>query len=190
MKFSYAEKDRVKGMRVVVIGCGSIGSHVVVSLARVGVKKFILIDDDKVEKKNVRNQVFLKHQVGEEKVEALGMMIEAIDNRIDWITVPRRFQQVAPLIRWDEVDVVIEATDDAGQKRNIWKALDLVGVLWIGCNGTAGIDPSVEIKRTVKGWIVGDMKSTADVNNWGVAPKVMIVAGTMACLAVEKYLNG
>ena len=190
MKFSYEQKERVKEMRVVVIGCGSIGSHVTVALARLGVKKFILIDDDKVEEKNVRNQVFLKHQVGLEKVEALGMMIEAIDSRIDWVPMPRKFQQVAPLIRWDDVDLIIEATDSSGQKREIWKALDLMGVLWVGCNGTAGIDPLIEIKRAANGWIVGDMKSEANVDNWGVAPKIMIISGTMVCLAVEKYLNG
>jgi len=189
LKFSYEDKDSVKQMKVVVIGCGSIGSHVTVALGRIGVKRFILIDPDKVEKKNLRNQAFMRNQIGWGKVEATGVLLEGIDEEIEWVAIARKIQQVAPLIRWDETDVVIEAVDGAGMKRDIWKMLDAREVMWVGCNGTGGVGSEIKVRRTMCGWIVGDMETEANVNNWGVAPRVMTIGGMMAEKAVVEYLR-
>ena len=189
MRFSYEEKDEVKKMKVCIIGCGSVGSHVGVALARIGVKNFILIDDDKVEKKNLRNQAYLTPQIGIDKVEALGGLFESIDGEIVWAAIPRKIEQVHPILDWKDCDVAIEAIDARGSKMKIWRMLDKVGVFWVCCNGTAGLDIPIRTFRANGGWIVGDQPSEAKKENWGVAPKVMAIAGYMAVLAVQGYLE-
>lgn len=54
-----------------IIGCGSVGSSVVELLARFGITKFTLYDFDKVESKNIVNQMFTYNDIAKYKVEAL-----------------------------------------------------------------------------------------------------------------------
>ncbi|MDR2305918.1 MAG: ThiF family adenylyltransferase [Paucimonas sp.] len=64
--------------RVVIAGCGGIGSMVAMLLAGSGIKKLTLIDPDVVEASNLNRQLFwtLKH-VGQAKVVALQEALEA-----------------------------------------------------------------------------------------------------------------
>ena len=68
----------VKG-RIHIIGCGSVGSTIAELLARYGLTNFTLYDFDKVEKKNIVNQMFFDPQVGQPKVEALRDILCAIN---------------------------------------------------------------------------------------------------------------
>lgn len=55
----------------VLIGCGLTGSNVFSLLVRSGATRFILVDHDTVEERNLYGQVFNKDDVGESKVQAL-----------------------------------------------------------------------------------------------------------------------
>lgn len=65
--------------RIHIIGCGSVGSTIAEGLARCGVSKITLWDFDKVEAKNVHNQMFYDRQIGQPKVEALRDIIMEIN---------------------------------------------------------------------------------------------------------------
>ncbi len=54
-----------------VLGCGGLGTGVAMGLCRMGVKKLILVDMDKVEPSNLNRQIlFTKEYVGMRKVDA------------------------------------------------------------------------------------------------------------------------
>lgn len=55
--------------RISIIGCGAIGSFVGISLAKMGLTKFTLIDFDTVEAHNLPNQFFGVNDIGLPKVE-------------------------------------------------------------------------------------------------------------------------
>ncbi len=57
--------------KIHIIGCGSVGSTLGELLARYGLKNFELYDFDKVESKNIANQMFRDKDIGRLKVEAL-----------------------------------------------------------------------------------------------------------------------
>ena len=78
----FFDPKNVKG-RCHIVGCGSVGSTVAENLARCGVSKFTLWDFDNVEEPNVVNQMFLFHQVGKPKVEALKEILESINPDVD-----------------------------------------------------------------------------------------------------------
>ena len=58
-----------------IIGCGAIGSHVAEQLTRLGCSNIHLWDFDKVEPKNITNQMFLDSDIGEEKVNAVAQKL-------------------------------------------------------------------------------------------------------------------
>lgn len=66
----FFEPADIKG-KVHIIGCGSVGSTLAENLARCGVTDMVLYDFDKVEPKNIVNQMFYQRQVGMNKVDAL-----------------------------------------------------------------------------------------------------------------------
>ncbi len=58
-------------MRVLIVGCGGLGSWTALGLAKGGVKEITLVDPDIVEEKNLSTQVYGPEDVGRYKVEAL-----------------------------------------------------------------------------------------------------------------------
>jgi len=64
------------------IGYGSVGSTVAELLARFGLIKLTLYDFDKVESKNLANQMFRQEHVGMTKVDALAHMLCEINPEI------------------------------------------------------------------------------------------------------------
>lgn len=65
--------------RIHIIGCGSVGSTIGELLARYGFTKFDLYDFDKVEPKNIANQMFRDADIGSLKVDALEKIITEIN---------------------------------------------------------------------------------------------------------------
>jgi len=61
----------VKEKKVVMIGCGSVGSSAAVQLAKSGIQKFSLVDPDVVSLSNVARQEYDLQDVGNLKVNAL-----------------------------------------------------------------------------------------------------------------------
>lgn len=61
--------------RVDVIGCGAVGSRVVLSLAKLGVEHIHAWDFDTVAEHNIANQAFGLSDIGESKVDALARLV-------------------------------------------------------------------------------------------------------------------
>lgn len=69
--------------RVAVIGCGSIGSKVAVSLARSGVRKFVFVDEDVFMTENLVRNDLDASAIGWHKVEALRERIGGVISDAD-----------------------------------------------------------------------------------------------------------
>ncbi|MBN1861679.1 MAG: ThiF family adenylyltransferase [Candidatus Thermoplasmatota archaeon] len=80
-------KDKVRATTVLIGGIGATGSQAVVTLARIGVGKIIVIDKDVLEEHNIGNQVYRRSQIGKTKVNALKEIIaEFSDTNIIGVT--------------------------------------------------------------------------------------------------------
>ncbi len=66
-----AEFNRLADVTVAIIGLGSLGSKIAVSLARTGVRRFILVDDDILSPGNLVRNELNWFDVGFSKVEAV-----------------------------------------------------------------------------------------------------------------------
>ena len=71
--------ELTNGNKVHIIGCGSVGSALVELLARLGITKFVLYDFDKVEGKNIANQMFFDKDIHKMKVDVCKELITAIN---------------------------------------------------------------------------------------------------------------
>lgn len=75
--------ERVQNCKVLVIGCGSLGTSIIENLARCGIKNITIYDNDRVSTVNICNQsIFTTHNVGQYKVEAIKEYIKKIDENI------------------------------------------------------------------------------------------------------------
>lgn len=111
--------DALASKRVAIVGCGSVGSKVAGMLARSGVRRFTLIDDDVFFPANlVRNELDAR-AIGLHKVEALTSRLEDIASDMD-ITKRRVAlgqQESAGTTEWvmedlTKADLLIDATAD------------------------------------------------------------------------------
>lgn len=57
--------------KILVVGCGAIGSKIVTSLIKLGLENITVYDFDKVEAHNIANQDFNINQIGMSKVNAI-----------------------------------------------------------------------------------------------------------------------
>ena len=79
--------DRVKEKKVLVCGCGGVGSFVAEGLCRSGLGNITLLDYDRVEPSNLNRQLMTtKDNIGERKIDALKRRLEEVsDARVDTI---------------------------------------------------------------------------------------------------------
>lgn len=69
--------DRIQNARVLVIGCGGIGSLVTLQLAGAGIEDLILVDPDTIEASNLNRQfLWERSDIGRPKVEVLKDVLE------------------------------------------------------------------------------------------------------------------
>ena len=126
---------RLRGKRVVVLGCGGLGTWSLAALASLGVGSFVLVDDDVVELSNLNRQVlFGAADVGRGKAELAARWVSAFDPEIDVRAVPARVSgpdTLEPLLAG--ADVLVHAADSPPYELERWvnAACLRAGVPWI-----------------------------------------------------------
>lgn len=79
----YQGLELLRRKTILIVGLGAVGTWIVASLARNGVKNFILIDDDKVDITNLHRQdCYFESDVGLDKIDAVENFITSISEDI------------------------------------------------------------------------------------------------------------
>ena len=125
-KVSYARQldifnpEDYKNVHITVIGAGSVGSFVVLALAKMGIQSIEVWDDDTVEVHNIPNQFYPLASVGAYKVEALASFVEVMTG-VSIYTHKVRFtgSVLLPGIR----SIIISAVDSLDVRRDLWKSI-------------------------------------------------------------------
>lgn len=127
--------------RVVIVGCGALGSVVAMYLAGAGVGEIVIADFDTLDVSNLHRQVFYTEaDTGKPKVELLADRMRRLNSDITVVPVnefirPERLRQLAA-----QGDVVIEAGDNPDTKymvSDVCQSLDKPCVIG-GVNGWQG----------------------------------------------------
>ncbi len=120
--------DKLKELKVTVIGIGAIGRQVAIQLASIGARQLQLIDFDIVEPTNITTQGYLQSDLGRSKVEATAEHIQRIDPGIQVVTVLDRFRP-----QQEPGDVVFCCVDSISSRSAIWKSVKDQTQFW--CDG-------------------------------------------------------
>lgn len=59
--------DKLSRVKILLIGCGGLGSNVAVMLIRSGIKNLTIVDFDEVDILNLNRQNYFLHHVGEKR---------------------------------------------------------------------------------------------------------------------------
>jgi len=124
-KFSRTEiligKEKLKKLvnsKVAIFGIGGVGSYAVEGLARAGIGKFVLIDNDKICLTNINRQIHATTKtVGVEKVEAMKNRILEINPKAEVITYATFMtpENTNELI-YDDYNYIVDAIDTITSK--------------------------------------------------------------------------
>ncbi len=106
------EPDRLD-VPITVVGCGGIGSFVVLALGKMGCRSLAAYDDDRVEPHNIPNQAYRLADVGRLKVEALADLVRDVAGASLEIRAERVREQRLQ-------GVVVTAVDTMAARREIW----------------------------------------------------------------------
>ncbi|MGH8156977.1 MAG: ThiF family adenylyltransferase [Rhodanobacter sp.] len=109
--------------RVVLIGAGSLGGEVSVLLARSGVGRLALVDNDLFEDVNIGRHVLGAESLGKRKVEALKHRITRDVPTVTVEAFPQLFQRMGARLEAElaSADMVIITTADWGSEDLIWE---------------------------------------------------------------------
>lgn len=103
--FTVEEQNRIRNARVVIVGCGGIGSLVGAALARSGLEHFILYDHDSFQPSNMNRQITcFTNTLGCNKADSLKESLLKINPEIDVTVYDRALQP-------DEIGEVIQMGD-------------------------------------------------------------------------------
>ncbi len=104
---------RLRDARVVVLGCGGLGSWALCGLACAGVGTLVLVDDDRVDLSNLNRQLLYRAaDVGRRKVEVAAEALAAFNPGLALHPLPRRVESAAGIAALvDGADLLIETAD-------------------------------------------------------------------------------
>ena len=108
--------QEIAAQTVMIVGLGGLGGHVANGLARLGVKKLILVDDDHFETHNLNRQLFSNDDVvGQLKVTVISHALKKINKTVEVRTIPKRIEAI-DLNLLDKVDWIVDAVDSIPSK--------------------------------------------------------------------------
>ncbi len=130
--------DRLNRATVAVFGMGGVGGYAVEALARAGVGKLILVDNDTVSLTNINRQIIaLNSTVGQLKTEAMIRRVLDINPDARLVAYPLFYcADTAEQIMLDGCDYIIDAIDTVSSKLLLIERAKAAGVPVISCMGT------------------------------------------------------
>lgn len=135
-----AALDKIRNASVMAFGVGGVGSHCIEALARSGVGKLTLIDNDTVSVTNINRQSIAYHStVGRYKTEVMQERIRDIcpDIKVDTYEMFVLPDNVGELFdKAGELDYIIDAIDTVSAKIALVEAAREKGIPIISSMGT------------------------------------------------------
>jgi len=215
---NYFTKNQIKKIiktKILIIGCGGLGSNIANILIRTGYKKIILVDYDKVEFRNLNRQQYTFSDIGKEKVYILKENLLKINPSADILPINQCLnnESLVKIIKKYKPDIIVEAVDKVASKIMIFETALKMKKYVITASGVAGFGDieNIKIIRKKNYTIIGDLisacgccdecypKDNKECNSrktlirkgkckMPLAPKVTIIAAMQADEVLRKTL--
>ena len=109
----HAVQRRLTRARVVVLGCGGLGTWALGALAGAGVRRLVLVDDDVVDRSNLNRQILYgAEDLGRSKAERAAAWLRRFEPRTEVRTIRRRMRSAEDLREVvEDADALVHAAD-------------------------------------------------------------------------------
>ena len=147
--------DKLSKCHVAIFGVGGVGGYVTESLARTGIGKFTLIDNDIVNLSNFNRQIVAnKETLGKYKVDAMKERILSINDKAvaevkKMFVLPENIDE----IDFNQFDYIVDAIDTVKAKLAIIKKANELNIPMISSMGAGN-------KLNPMGFVVADISKT------------------------------
>ncbi len=147
--FGERTSGRLRQLAIGVVGCSGTGSFVIEMLARLGVKRLVLVDPDRVEYRNLNRIVgttAADAATGRSKVEVLGAHVARIGLATRVEIVPRQLASVEAVLALASCDVLFGCMDSHDGRRTLNRLASFYVQPYFDCgvglvaDGTGSID--------------------------------------------------
>lgn len=123
-----AGQQKLKDSAVLVIGCGGLGSPVLMYLAAAGVGKIGLVEFDSVDETNLQRQIlFSEKAVGKSKIDEAEIRLKSLNSFIEIVKFPERLTSENAIAIFSDFDVIIDGSDNFPTRYLVNDACELTG---------------------------------------------------------------
>lgn len=176
-----------------IAGLGGLGSNIALALARLGVKKLVLVDFDTVELSNVNRQAYFLRHIGLVKTKALSELIQEVNPFIEMEQHAVRVTRENAVELFRAVDIVVEAFDNPLSKADLTETILLkTNLPLVAASGMAGALSSNSIvtsKIRERFYLCGDRVTDSSQSNGLMAPRVLVAAAHQANMVLRLILG-
>lgn len=109
--------NEIQKARIILAGCGGIGSWTILQLARMNPAALFMYDDDVVEQANMSGQLYCIEDVGKAKVDAMADMIRSYTTMRNIYAIKDKFTQSC-----EAGDIMICGFDNMKARRDFFAA--------------------------------------------------------------------
>ena len=136
---------KLSSSRVIIFGLGGVGGYAVEALARTGVGKLDLVDNDEVSLSNLNRQIYALHStVGKDKVDVAADRV--LDINPDCVVTKHKIfylPETADQINLSDYDYIVDCIDTVSAKLELVMRAKEANVPIISSMGTGNkLDPS------------------------------------------------
>lgn len=148
--------EQLNNKHIAVFGLGGVGSYVVEALARAGVGRLTLVDDDVIAESNLNRQLYALHStIGQAKVSVAKQRVSDINPDCTVEAMRIRFDAVsADSFDFARYDYVVDAIDTVTSKLLLAELCGKANTPIISCMGTGN-------KLDATAFIVADIYETS-----------------------------
>ena len=185
--------EKLKKVKVCILGLGGLGSNVAVLLARSGIGYLKLVDFDIIEASNLNRQQYRVSHIGMKKTEAMKSIIREINPFVetDILDIKVDRENIHSIV--GDIEIVVEAFDRAETKAMLMEELlTNTNKIVVSASGMAGLGSANEIvTRKIKDnfYLVGDNYSDYEEYLGIMSTRVMICAAHQANMVLRLILG-
>jgi sulfur carrier protein ThiS adenylyltransferase len=183
---------RLGSVCVGIAGAGGLGSNVAAHLVRSGIRRLVVADFDHVAPSNLNRQFYFADQVGMQKVEALAINLARINPALEMRALDLRLHSAIVREVFEECQILVEALDDARDKKMMAEAFMADPRLLICVSGIGGWGDNdrIQTRRLRESfYVIGDGESEITATRPPTAAIVGLAAAKQADVVIEKILN-
>ena len=190
--FGHEALAKIQAISIGIAGAGGLGSNCAINLVRCGFIQFTIVDFDEVELSNLNRQFFFSGQVGKPKTDMLkeNLLLVNPDLKLNFITEKINHDNIRTFFA--PCDIVVEALDNATDKKMIIETYAGSEKLLVSASGIAGWGNSDDIKIHRAGknfFLIGDLVSETSKELPPASPRVTIAAAKQADIILAHVLG-